>query len=266
MNVFVHELKLRRKSLVGWAAAMIIFMLMCMAKYHTITANGGATIQQMFKTFPRTIQAVFGINGLDLTTVAGYFGVCFLFVVVALAIQAGLTGAGIIVEEEQDKTTEFLYTKPRGRSSIVTAKLLAGLTMVIMVWGATVAGSVVAINKFAIMGDFSHDFWLLMAAAFMIQLVFFCVGVAAATLINRPNFQSNVVAIILFVNYLLYVAAKLSDKMSWLHYASVLSYFDAVDILHSHNLKPHYLIVCVVVCILMLALGYAGYRQRDLRI
>ncbi len=266
MNVFWHELAIRRKVLLGWMVAMVVFVLTSMAKYQAVAASGSAAIQQMFATFPRTVQAVFGMNGLDLTTVAGYFGVCFLFIVVILAVHAGLTGISVLAEEEQDKTTEFLYVKPRSRRAIITAKLLAGMTMLIAVWAATAIGSLAGIMKFAQMGDFAHDFWLMMAAAALIQLVFFGLGTAAVAMSTHAALYGRIVAIAIFGSYLLSVLAKLSDRFSWVQYGSIFSYFDAADIVHTHRLKLHYVVLCAALSILLLVATLIGYARRDLRI
>lgn len=266
MNIWLHELRTRRLSLIIWSIVMVIFMLLCMAKYQTVTASGGEMIKTMFATFPKTIQAVFGMNGLDLTTVGGYFGVCFLFVVVILAIHAGLTGAGVLAEDERDHMAEFLYVKPRSRAAIITAKLLAGVTSLIIVWLATVIGSLIAITRFASMTNFTHDFWLLMAAAGIIQLVFFSFGAATAAFSRRQGSYGKAVAIAVFVSYFLYVIAKLSDRLSWTHYGSVFSYFDALDILAIHSLKVHYIVGCLTLSSLLIALTYIGYQRRDLHL
>ncbi len=266
MNVFWHELQMRRKGLIIWSIVMVIFMVMCMAKYEAIAGSGAGAIQLMMKGFPSTVQAVFGMNGLDLATVAGYFGVCFLFVAVILAVQAGLLGAGVLAEEETDKTTEFLYVKPRSRTVIMTAKLVAGLVGIATVWLFTVLGSIVSIMKFAKFGSFVPDFWRLMAALLLIQLTFFALGILAVAISKKATIYGRVVAIAVFASYLFYVFAKLSDQLSWLHYASIFSWFDAAAILQAHALKLHYVILSLVLTVIVLAAAYSFYNRRDLRV
>lgn len=264
MNVFWHELRMRRTNTIIWTVTMLIFMVVCMAKYETITAQGGAAITTMFKAFPASVQAIFGMSGLDLTTVAGYFGVCFLFMAVILAVHAGLTGAGVIAQEEADKTAEFLYVKPRGRRAIITAKLLAGIVMLIIVWMASVVGSIIGIEKFAHFGDFMTNFWWLMAAAALIQIAFFAFGAMAVTLTKRAGGYGTLVSIAIFGSYFLYVFAKLSSSFQGLHYLSIFSWFDALDILNRSGLSLHYVIATIALSIVMLAVVYLRYPQRDL--
>ena len=265
MNVFLHELRMRRKSAFIWTISLFLLMVVSMAKFEAITAQGGAAMRDMMKSFPATIQAVFGMNGLDLTTVGGYFGVCYLLLAVALSVYAGLTGVGILAEEEADRTTEFLYVKPRSRTRIITAKVYAGLVLLAIVWGAGVAGSIVGIQKYAQFEGFSDDFWRMMAATGTIAFVFFFTGSAVAAMTRQPGVQGRTIAIAIFGSYLIYVFAKIATAISWIHFASIFSWFDAVDILSTLRLKTHYLVACGVLILLCLALTHLCYQRRDLR-
>jgi ABC-2 type transport system permease protein len=78
----------------------------------------------LFKTFPKPVLVIAGINGLDVGTVIGYFGVLYLYILLMATIHAAMIGAEVISKEERDRTSEFLYPKPISRSKIVTEKLL----------------------------------------------------------------------------------------------------------------------------------------------
>lgn len=266
MNVLWHELRARWKSTAIWIASLFLLMVVSMAKFEAITAQGGAAMKDMMKSFPSTIQAVFGMSGLDLTTVAGYFGVCFLIMAITLAVHAGLTGAGVLADEEVERTTEFLYTKPRGRVGIILAKLIAGWLLLAIVWVGAAAGSIVGIKKYAHFGDFTPDFWRLMVATAVIQLVFFAIGTISAAVSRNARAYGRIVSIAIFGSYLLYVFAKLSPHFNWLHYVSIFSWFDAADILSAHTIKVHYLIASSIIVIALTCLTFAYYRRRDLRV
>ncbi len=264
MNVFLHELRARRKSVFLWALSLCVLMVVSMAKFEAITAQGGAAVSDMMKSFPATIQAVFGMSGLDLTTIAGYFGVCFLILAVALAIHAGLTGVSVVGGDELDHTTEFLYVKPRSRARIITAKLLAGLVLLAVAWGAGMVGSIIGIEKFARFGDFMPDFWRMMTAAALIQVVFFTFGAATAAVVRRTSIQGRVISVAIFGSYLIYVLAKSASSLDWVHYGGIFSWFDALGILQSHELKLHYSIAALLLSIVFLVVTYLSYRRRDL--
>ncbi len=263
MNLFRRELRAHLKALIIWPSAMAVFMFMCMAKYQTISGDNSGALQQAMKAFPHSVQAIFGMTGLDLATVPGYFGVCFLFIVIILAVHAGLTGGGFFAEEELTHTTEFLYTKPRTRTKIFITKLLAGLLHIIILWAITMIASIVAIGAFAQMDGFWHDFLRLMCAMGIIQLTFYSFGIAAATYFKKSALYGRAVTIAVFASYLLYVFAQFSSHVSWLHYASILSYFNATDIITAHALKIHYIAACLLAACVFILIGRWRFVRHD---
>ena len=70
MNVFWRELRTYRKSVLLWSAGIVLLLVASMAKFNTLTA-GGMDVNQLLDQFPATVQAVFGMNGLDITTILG---------------------------------------------------------------------------------------------------------------------------------------------------------------------------------------------------
>lgn len=262
MNVFLAELRMLRKSTIIWSVVMALFMYVSMVKYGTIAKDAVAS-QQLIDAFPDTMKAVFGMTGLDLTTVSGYVGVCFIFVAILLALHGGLLGAQLIAREETDHTSEFLYVRPRSRAAILLAKLCTGVTVLSIVWSATVLGSYGSIASYASMKGFYPDFWLLMAAALIIHWTCFALGFAAAALTRNGE---RLVAYAVTLSYALYVFANLLPTLDIVHYLSIFSYFDAADILAAHALKLHYVIVCIIVSAVSLGIAFAAYHRRDLRI
>ncbi len=67
-----------------------------------------------------------------MATVLGFYGFVFLFVQLCLAIQAGNYGFGLVSIEESELTADFLLSKPVSRAQILTGKLLAALTSLLV--------------------------------------------------------------------------------------------------------------------------------------
>ena len=265
MNVFMHELKAHRKALIIWSVSVVIFMAMSMAKFGTLSADAEG-MRQIMSQFPQTMQAVFGMSGLDITTLGGYFGICFLYIELLLAIHGGLLGVSVLAEEEQDKTTEFLYVKPVGRAKIITQKLMAGLLNIFVLWGVTAASAWVSIEAAASMKGFEKEFMLFMGAALLIQLVFFFVGSLAAGVVKNSRSPGRYLAIAVFVSYVLFVFSKLSDSFDWLKYVSVFRFFDAAELLANKSLNTVYVAICAGIIVVCAVLTYVFYIRRDLEV
>ncbi len=265
MNVFFRELAARRKSQIGWILALVAFMVLSVVKFDTLASDPAAS-QALLNQFPATVQAIFGITGLNLTTLSGYFGVLFIYILVILAIHAGMLGAGVLADEERDRTTEFLLVKPRSRSAIVTQKLLAGIVSLVVLWlvvaGTTWAATLALTNT----GSFMHDFWNFMIALGIMQITVFFLGSFAAALTKNPKLPTRLVAIVVFFSYLIFALVKLSPNIAVLKYASLFCYFDAVNIINDGKLQPLSFIVFGALLVVGFVGTYVFYRRRDVNV
>lgn len=262
MNIFKKELKSRRVGLIAWSVAMILFMWTGMVKYQTLSIDPTAT-EALLKQMPDTIKTIFGMNGLEATSLSGYFGICFLFIAILLAVHAALLGTGLLTIEPLNKTTEFLYTRPASRRRIITSKLLAGLLQLTILFGVTYAASWVSIALYASMDGFQTTLAVFMGGAAIIQITFFSVGMAVAALLRSASGAGKLLTGLVFASYALSLVSQL-DGYNWLRYVSIFRYFDAVDILNTNTLKLHYVVICLAVNAISLAIVYLYYPRRDL--
>lgn len=265
MNLFTRELQSHRTSLIVWSLAIVVFMYLSMAKY-SVFAGDAAASQELLKALPTTLQAVFGMTGLNLTTIEGYYGVCFIFIAVMLAIQAGMLGAEIVTKEETGKTAEFLYVRPISRAKTLTLKLLAGLFLISLVGIATYAStyfSIAAFNNGIVPTEILAIFT---QALILIQLVFFGIGIFSAAALGVPKKATAITATIVFISYIAYILWGLSDNFSWMQFLSPFAYFAAKDVITTNTLDVGWVVLCIVVFIGTISYSFLRYTRRDFKI
>lgn len=265
MNVFWRELRMYRKSVLLWSAGIVLLLVASMAKFNTLTA-GGMDVNQLLDQFPATVQAVFGMKGLDITTIVGYFGILYLYVAVMLAIQAGMTGADIIDKEEQDKTTEFLYVKPRSRARILTAKLCAALVVLVVLNIVTFATSCILAAQYVDLTTVLPELALYNAAYALMQLLFMTVGAALAASSLRPKLAGKLVAMAVGVMYFAYVLVTMQPALDWMGVVSPLVQMNASDIVANGTLDGLWVCIYCVVAAVSIAACYYHYPRRDLTV
>lgn len=265
MNLFIRELKAHRKSIIIWSIITAIFMYLSMAKYSALATDAQAS-QELMKAPPSSMQAIFGMTGLDLTTITGYYGICFIFIAVMLAIHAGMLGAEIVAKEEVDKTAEFLYVKPIGRAKVLTLKLLAGIVLMVVLFAVsyvTTYHSIALVNSGNVpikeLGIFS-------AALAIIQLTFYSLGVLAATALGRPKRAAALTSGVVLVAYIAYVLQSMSADFSWLKNVSPFAYFNAQDILSSLQVNYGYTLICGALALAAVTYSYIAYTRRDFKV
>jgi len=265
MNIFFRELKAHWKGLLGWSIAMILLVASGMAKFSAL-GTGGQNANLVFAAFPKPVQAILGIQGLNLSTVIGYFGVLYLYIQLTATIHAAMLGAEIISKEERDKTSEFLFPKPVTRLRIITEKILAGLVNIIVLNIVTVASSIVMVAAFA--NNFLNNDMIIvmMAGLFIMQLLFFALGVALAGYFKNPKLPSIVATTILLGTYIIWVVIDLNSKLDFLKYFTPFKYFDASVLINDGRLDFVYVILSLVIISGLMLSAFLAFNKRDLKV
>lgn len=267
MNIFWREMKAQRKSLIIWCVGMVFLLLAGMSKYATLSVPGESqTLNELMADMPKSLQAIFGVGSLDLSTVSGYYGVLFLYIAVMATIHAGMLGATIIAKEERDKTAEFLLVKPITRSKMLTSKLAAALVGVVILNGMTSIGSLMAVQSYSNGEDVNQDIVLLMGGLLMLQLLFMLLGSAVASLLKLPKRAAGLTSGLLLLTFFISVVMDISGNLDALKFLTPFKYFDAKSVLEAGSLSMGYMLLSLALMVLALVGTYVGYNKRDLKL
>jgi len=236
-----------------------------MVKYETLLGAGDSA-NNLIKQLPSSIQAIFGLTGFDLMKVSGYFGVMFMYIALMATIHAVLLGADIISKEERDRTSEFLFVKPILRSKIISLKIMAGLVCLVIFNILTAASSVYFVNLYGKDTSITVDIVNLMVGLFFMQLIFFFIGTAVASVIKKAKISSSIATAVLLMAFILTFFINMNQDLDNLKYFTPFKYFDAKDILANGSLDIFYVILSSFIVLAMIGLTYRVYSKRDLSV
>lgn len=265
MNIYVKELKFHRKSIIFWSIGVFLMVISGMTKYDAY-ASSGQSINDLLADMPKSLRAVFGMSDLDLSTVSGYYGMLFIYLLLMATIHAAMLGATIIAKEERDKTSEFLFVKPVSRNTIIASKLLAALTNIIIFNLATWISSIALMAKYNEGEGVNKDIALLMVGMFMLQLLFMVIGSAIAAVKKRPKTAPSLATGILLLTYLLSIAIDLSENMGGLKYLTPFKYFEAKNVMVGDGLDPVFIMISIILTTVLAAFTFVFYKKRDLNV
>jgi ABC-2 type transport system permease protein len=227
-------------------------------------AKDAALLNQMMANFPKPLLAAFGMTGIDLSTVLGYFGFVFLFVQICLAIQAASYGFALVSIEEREWTADFLLTKPVGRTQILTSKLLAALGAL------AITDAIVWISTFASLGLFRGDMTydstrllVLLTSIVGVQLFFLTVGLVVSLLVKRIR---SVTPYAMGLGFGMYVLSAFGGMLgeSVLELVTPFKHFDPNYIIQHGAYDVPLVLISVVVTIASLVGSYMLYTRRDI--
>lgn len=264
MNIYLRELKARRKSIIFWSIGIFFLEVASMNKFAGFQKSGQAT--QVFAAFPKGLAAAFGLGNVDINTALGWFAMAMMYTLVMVAIHASLLGAGILSEEEQDKTAEFLYAKPISRAKVVTEKLLAALTLIVALNIATLLSLIAAVAMVNKGASANKEILLMMAGMFVIQVIFMVIGSAAAAVVRKPKYAGAAASAIMFSTFFLSMWLDITEKLPWLKYFTPFKYFDAKVFANHAKFDYVYLVISIGIIAAMLTATYVFYQKRDLSI
>ncbi len=263
MNVFLQELKMLRVGAVLWILALCGIVLMYTALYPTFSSDAELT-KAMFANLPAAIKAALKIDVNAMLSFLGFFAFTFTNITLFAGIHAMHTGVSILSREHRSKTTDFLLSKPRSRSSVFIQKYTAGLTVIVGTWAAVTVSAFVLGKVFGA-GDFSlQNFSFLMLALLMIQLWFFACGTLVAGLLRRIRSTIPVTLAVTFGFFMVgMLGAILGD--AWLRYLSPFKFFDFVDIAAGKGFELVYVLVAAISFVVMIVMTYVMYTKKDVK-
>ena len=263
MNIYLHEFKMNLRSVVTWSISLIL-MIFIFTSIYSGFADQAEVLNRALEDFPPEFLMAFGMDGLDMSTVLGFFGIIFLFVQLCVSIQAANYGFSLVSVEEREMTADFLLTKPVGRTRIMTSKLLAAISSLaitnLVVW----VSSFLFINIYR--GERPYDaktLVLLLITITFLQLFFLMVGMLISLLPRKIRSVTPYSMGMVFGLYLLNAFGGMigDDKLS---YITPFKHFDANYIIRNGNLDLPLVLISVSVIIISVVGGYLLYTRRNI--
>lgn len=263
MNVFQHEFKTHLRSVITWSVAVAALIFVYVSLFSSF-AKDAELLNEMMANFPEELLTAFGLTGIDLSTVLGYFGFVFLFAQICLAIQAANYGFSLVSIEEREWTADFLLAKPVGRTQILTSKLLAALS------GLTITNIVVWISSFGFINLFKGDamyetnsLLLLLLSIVVFQLFFLTVGLVVSLLVKRIR---SVTPYSMALGFGMYVLSVFGDMLgeSALEKITPFKHFDPNYIIQHGAYDVPLVLISVSVIVISLVGSYVLYTRRDI--
>ncbi len=262
MHILKRELRAGLKPFLFWTLGLFVLVFAGMTKYTGIEA-GGVSVNELLAQFPRVVQAVLGVVGIDIGTLGGYYAVLAYFALICISIYGIHLGGNAVSREATDKTYEFIFTKPRSRSYILLMKLAAGFLYLIAFSALNYAFSVGAVATLGLSENLHVEMLLFTVALFLVGGVFFALSAflsAIARRADRGGFYGNLCFLMAFILGMVY---DMLENGGLLQLLSPFKYFLPADLL-SGRLDPVYAALCVGLSLALLAGTLWSFDRKDL--
>lgn len=262
MNIYIREIRLKLVSAGIWSLSIVGILVLFMSVFSAFTQSSDM-IDMIMQNYPEELLQAFGMTGVDLGTVAGYFTMAMLFTQIFLAIQASIYGFSILSEEERDMTADFLLTKPVTRTRIYLAKTASAVTALIItyavVWGATF----LVIEVFGAGKEYDPGIFIkMLSTVILFQLFFLTVGMVVSVLLKKVKSVLPLAMGLSFGMYLISTVGSIIGEDT-LGYLTPFKYFEPNTLITEGEYDPVMLIICCSVILLSFAASYILYKRRN---
>ncbi len=252
-------LKKHLKSLIIWMIVLVVFILAAMQKFEAFQTDASAAdMTALIDSIPKVIKIVYGLDGVDITNIDGYYAVVALYFQLMLAVYAGILGAKLIYEEEDLKTSEFLFVKPVSRNKVLLTKFLGALT------------AITFINIFVFISVYFYNlitydavvtnFWWLCAVQYLICIFTLTLGMLFTT--TKYN-KYGVIALsgIILSFFSIKAFASIQDFN-----AAFISPFSAFDnnVLVSDSVNIVYVIYYLILSVICFSFSFYSLNKKDI--
>jgi len=266
MNIFLKELKFHRKPLIFWSIGAFLMVVSGMGKYEAYSSQG-QSINVLIADIPKSLKAVLGFSDVDVSKISGYYSILFVYILLMATIHAVMLGANIIAKEERDKTSEFLFVKPVSRSTIITAKLMAAFTNLVIFNLVTFVSLIIIMGKYNVDGEaINGNIALTMVGMFILQVLFMVIGSALSSVKRKTKTAASSATGILLLMYMLSIAIDLNEDMESLKYLTPFKYFEAKNVMYGGGLDVVFVLLSVAMIVVFSFVTFTFYNKRDLNV
>lgn len=263
MNMYLHEIRSQRKSTLIWILVLIGLAALFLSIYPSM-ADDAADFKKLFEGYPPAVRKMLGINLDYITSLLGFYSMIFSFITLCGAIQAMNLGVSILSRESRERTADFLLVKPVSRSSIVSAKLLAAFTAIIVTDLVFFALSTLLASGIK-SADFSVKlFFMVNLTLFFIQLIFLTLGMVISVFFKRLKSVLPISLGVVFGLYMIGALFATGEDEKAVRFLSPFKYFDVAYTIQNAGYEAVYLVTGAVIAIAAVIVSYLVYMKKDI--
>jgi ABC-2 type transport system permease protein len=261
-SIFCKELKLSRKALIIWSAIMFLTAAFGMAEFYSLKDNLDVLMNGI-SGIPRIVRIIFGVDAIAINTPLGAYACMFYFYCIIGFAFAVYTGVFIIARDERFKTSEFLYTKPFARDTVVIAKMLAALVNMAVLALVALAGSMIFLVPLFPESGLTSAAISTTVGMFLIMLVFMAVGLLCAAASKTYGQGLLRAFLVLIACYVVSFAIEYAGSVNFLNFISPIRWFNVRDVTQD-GIGPLYVLLAAIAMGIGVWLTLKFYKRRDI--
>ena len=262
--LYIKELERGKRSFITWTLIIVATTVFIMAFFPSMQ-DMREQMEAMIEGFPEGMIKAFGMDPELFTSILGYYSTYYgMHIMMLLGSYAITLSGNILSKEEREGTADFLLTRPITRGQVVTSKLAAILTKLILL-------NVVQIVSAGVMMSIVSDtpikwdvFTTISLYGVALSLFFLGAGLALSLVVKKGKSLTGPLIGLVIGGFVVKALASISESTEWLGWISPFKYADFDLSTGNYSLNPFYMLVLIGGAIVFCALAYMIYRKKDI--
>jgi len=263
-NLLKKDLQRNFKAFLGWSFAAIIFIGITVGIYSSMRESMNM-ITALYATLPEAIMEALNFGVDQWNTMLGFYATYFVYYVPIMGgIYAYHLGERLLAIEEQNKTAEFLLSRPLSRNTIVASKLIVYSFYII---GFNILVYLMGLISCGLASDW--DYSILNYTILHVYGVMFCLfvgylGFFIAVGMKKARLNMLVGIGIVMGSYVFDMVLRITDQVQFLSYLSPFKYINIDVISPDYQLEVWRILVLFVASVILATLSFLRYRRKDI--
>ncbi len=203
-----REITTRIKSMILWALGFAFMIIGGMTKFDAFGTGTGTQLNEFIQSMPRIMRVLYGMDGVDISTFEGYFGLLLLYVLIMAAVHGAFLGTSLIHLEFKERTADFLFVKPASRSELLLRKLAGGLIVIVILQ------AFIALFCYIVFQQAGHLDLLpkTILTTFLTHLFFFALGFFLTIAMPKSKQGQQLALLVVLLSYLSIMLSQLFNQ------------------------------------------------------
>jgi ABC-2 type transport system permease protein len=262
LNLFLKEFKNNIKGTVITSLALVLYTALSLFIYPSMKISI-LTITDFYYTLPKSLQVFMNFSQWD--NVLGYYITFFVYIIpIITGCYSIILGAKLLSKEEQNKTAEFLFSRPLSRNQIISSKLF---TFFIHILGINLLVFITALFGSGIISDWEFNvksLIILHTYGYLICLLFGILGFFITVVMKRAKAITGIGIGIVLGTYFFDMMIRIFGKVQFLLYLTPFKYINLEVHSPNYGFDAWRLIYFIGISGLLIMLSYAFYRRKDI--
>lgn len=258
-----REFKFNLRSLILWISIISILMIIIYIVYPSIVNSGNLeTIDDMLKGIDPNLLKVFNMDISKISSVSGWlYSEGFIILQIFLSLYSVILGSSILLKEEDEKTIEYLFSKPISKNYIVTNKLLVGFINIFIM---NIMIFIINLIGLYFSNDLDLNKLIIVSIIQLFSVIpFFTISILISTLLRKTKTSLSIGIELVLISYFFNILSFLSTKVEFFKYFSLYTLSNYREFLINKTININNLIIFILITIISTSLTYYLYNKKE---